>query len=117
MYLAQAGITRESTPTAVLDLCETRLELVEYMIGDGELVEAESEALQVTTTCKKLSKNAPGERGTEEWKTAVRYTRVHARALEALQGIDEQRNLVARAKRWREARERLESKLGALLEG
>jgi hypothetical protein len=115
VYLEQGSITRDATPQAVLELCETRLEWVACLLTDGEAVVAESEALQVTAACKKLFKPVQAElRGTGEWETAVRCLRTHVRALEVLQGIDEQRGVVARAKRWREARERLEGKLEAL---
>jgi hypothetical protein len=106
-------MTRETPPHSVLDLCETRLELIECLLRDGQVVEAESEALQVTAGCKKVFKTA---RGGEEGETAVmiRCLGVHVHALEVLRGIDEGRGIVARAARWREARERLEGKLAAL---
>lgn len=113
-YLEQSAMTRETPPEAVLDLCETRLELIECLLRDGQVVEAESEALQVTAGCKKVFKTA---RGGEEGETTVmmiRCLRIHVRALEVLRGIDEGRGVVARAARWREARERLEGKLAAL---
>lgn len=117
-YLEQSAMTRETPPSAVLDLCETRLELIECLLRDGQVVEAESEALQVTAGCKKVFKTA---RGGEEGETTttttmmiIRCLRVHVRALEVLRGIDEGRGVVARAARWREARERLEGKLAAL---
>lgn len=115
-YLEQSAITRETPPAAVLDLCETRLELIQYLLDDGEVVEAESEALQVTAGCKKVFKSHTGqtERDGEERKTTIRCLKVHVRALEALRGIDEGRGVIARAVRWGQARERLEGKLAAL---
>lgn len=123
VYLEQSKINKASPYTAILDLCDTRLDLISCQLHHHEIIPAESEALQVTAACKQISKAAhrfpaqSGDTGSPDGAERTitrRCLRTHIAALDVLRGIDEQRGILARAARWREAQTRLEQKLAAL---